>query len=43
MESSATSYLLTLAVLGMTFMGFAAVVMLLRFIQSSSFTRRSNE
>ena len=30
MESSATSYLLTMAVLGMTFMGFAAIVMLLR-------------
>jgi hypothetical protein len=30
MESSATSYLFTLSMLGMTFMGFAAVVMLLR-------------
>ena len=30
MESQETSYLLTMAVLGMTFMGFAAIVMLLR-------------
>jgi len=30
MESPATSYLYTMAILGMSFMGFAAVVMLLR-------------
>ena len=30
MESPATSYLYTIAILGMSFMGFAAVVMLLR-------------
>jgi hypothetical protein len=30
MESTGTSYLYTLAVLGMTFMGFAAIVMVLR-------------
>src|SRR5437016_9492103 len=30
MESPGTSYLYTMAILGMTFMGFAAIVMLLR-------------